>query len=105
MKKMMIAVAATIALPAAGLAQATAAPSAAAPAAHAGHDMKAMNCKDMHATMSGSHAGHHMSGAAGQVDHSKMDHSKMDHSKMACCGDMAKAGAQAPAGRHANPKQ
>lgn len=104
MKKLMIAVAMTIALPAAAFAQATPATSAAAPAAHAGDDMKAMSCKDMHASMSGGHSGHQMSG---QVDHSKMDHSKMDHSKMAAaCGDTAKGGAsQAPADPHANHKQ
>ena len=106
MTKMMIAVALTIALPAAAFAQATPAATAAPPAAHAGHDMKGADCKDMHATMSGGHAGHQMSGAGGQVDHSKMDHSKMDHSKMAGCGDMVKAGAaQAPADAHANHKQ
>jgi len=107
MKKMMIAVAMTIALPAAAFAQAAPAPSAAAPAAHAGHDMKAMSCKDMHASMSGDHSGHQKSGTSGEVDHSKMDHSKMDHSKMAAaCGDTAKAGAaQAPANPHQNHKQ
>ena len=107
MKKMMIAVASAIALPAAALAQATPAPSTAAPAAHAGHDMSAMDCKDMHGRMSGSHSGHQMSGAGGPADHSKMDHGKMDHSKMAgACADMAKAGAkQAPADPHANHNQ
>ena len=106
MNKLIIAIAATIALPAAAFAQATPAPSAATPAAHAGHDMKAMDCQDMHTTMSGSHPGHQTSGAGGQADHSKMDHSKMDHSKMAGCGDMAKAGAaQAPANPHANHNQ
>lgn len=107
MNKMMIAVAAAIALPAAAFAQATPATSAVPPTAHAGHDMKAMDCKDMHSNMSGSHSGHQMSGASGQADHSKMDHSKMDHSKMAAaCGDMAKAGAsQGSANPHANHKQ
>ena len=100
MKKLMIAVAMTIALPAAAVGQAPPATSTAAPAAHAGHDVKAMDCKDMHANMSGSHSGHQMSGASGQLDHSKMD-----HSKMAACGDMAKSGAQAPADSHANHKQ
>jgi len=91
MNKVMIAVAMTIAFPAAALAQATT--SAAAPAAHSGHDMKAMDCKDMHANMSGGHSGHKMSGAGEQADHSKMGHGKMDHSKMAAaCGDKAKAG-------------
>ena len=61
MKKMMIAVAMTIALPAAAFAQATPAAPSANP--HAQH------------------------GQAGPVDHSKMDHGKMDHSKMShdCC--------------------
>lgn len=118
MKKMMIAVAMTIALPAAALAQATPAATAAAPAAHAGHDMKAADCNDMHATMSGGHAGHQMSGAGGQADHSKMDHSKMDHSKMAAahaghaaatgsqyCHHAAKpAGGAQPAGGHQQPQ-
>ena len=109
MNRLMIAIAAAIALPGAALAQATPAASAAAPAApaaHAGHDRTAMNCKDMHSMMSGSHSGHPTSGDSGHADHSKMDHSKMDHSKMAGCGDMAKAGAaQAPANAHANHKQ
>ena len=105
MKKMMIAIAATIALPAAAFAQAAPAPTA-APGAHAGHDMKAMSCKDMHAMMSGSHSGQTMPTGSGQTDLSKMDHSKMDHSKMAGCSGMAKAGAaQAPADPHANHKQ
>jgi len=102
MNKLMIAIASTIALPAAVFAQATPGPSASAPAAGTGHDMKAMNCKDMHAMMSGSQSGQQMPGGGGQMDHSKMDHSKM----AAACGDMAKAGAkQAPAGQHANHKQ
>ena len=106
MKKMMIAVASAIALPAAAIAQATPVPSA-APAAHAGHDMSARDCKDMHAKMSGSHSAHQMSAADGPANHSKMDHSKMDHSKMAgTCADMAKAGAQqTPADPHANHQQ
>lgn len=103
MNKLMIAVAATIALPAAAFAQATLAPTAAAPG---GHDTKAMHCKDMHANMSGSHTGHQVSGAGGQADQSMMDHRKMDHSKMTCSGDMAKAGAaQAPSDAHANHNQ
>lgn len=101
MKKLMIAVVATIALPAAAFAQAAAAPLMAAPDAHATHEISG-NCKDM---MSGSHSGHQMSGAGGEVDHSKMDHSKVDHSKMAGCGDTAKAGVEAPAEPHANHKQ
>lgn len=106
MNRLMIAIAAAIALPGAAFAQATPAASAAAPAAHAGHDMTAMSCKDMHSGMSASHSGHQMSAGSGHADHSKMDHSKMDHSKMAGCGDMVKAGAaQAPADAHANHKQ
>lgn len=91
MKKLMIAVAMTIALPAAALAQATPVPTPAADA-HAGHDMQGMDkqsCKDMQAKMAG------MSG--------QMDHSKMDHKKMAGCADGKQAGAaQAPADPHAN---
>ena len=79
MNKLMIAVAWTIALPSAAFAQA--APTA-APSAHAGHDMQKMNCKDMPAARADGHGGHQMSGASGQMDHSKMDHSKMDHAKM-----------------------
>ena len=104
MKKLMIAVAMTTALPAAAFAQAKAGLSAAAPAAQA---MKSMDCKDMHMKMSGSHSGHQMVAGSGQVDHSKMDHSKMDHSKMAAtCGAMANSGASsASANPHANHKQ
>lgn len=107
MKKLMIAVAMAIALPAAAFGQAAPAPSPAAPAAHAGQDMKAMNCADMHSNMSPGHSRHQTSGAGGQADHSKMDHSKMGHSEMAAaCGDMAKAGAaQAPADPQAGHKQ
>lgn len=107
MKKMKIAVAMAIAVPAAAFAQATPATSAPAPAAHAGHDAKAMNCKDMHAGMSGNHSGHQVAGPSGQVDHSKMNHGRTDHTNMAAaCGDMAKTGAsQAPADSHANHKQ
>lgn len=105
MKKMMIAVAMTIALPAGAFAQATPAPSDAPSTAHAGHDMSTMDCKDMHAKMkmSGSNSGHEMSAA----DHSKMDHSKMDHSKMGgACAGTAKAGAkQVPADPHASHQQ
>jgi len=106
MNRLMIAIAAAIALPGAAFAQATPGASAAAPAAHAGHDMTAMSCKDMHSSVSASHSGHQTSGGGGQTDHSKMDHSKMDHSKMAGSGDTAKAGAaQAPANAHANHQQ
>ena len=97
MKKLMIAVAMTIALPAAAFAQA-----ATAPAAKQGANA---DCKDMHAMMSG----------GGQMDHSKMDHSKMDpskmdHSKMAAngqaCHQMAKPDAKAQAADpHAGHKQ
>ena len=103
MNKLMLAVAAAIALPSAAFAQGAPAPTAPAAAGHAGHDMQSMSCKDMMAT--GHHAGHRASGA-GQADHSKMDHSKMDHSKMASCAAPAKPGAsQAPADPHANHKQ
>lgn len=106
MNRLMMAIAAAIALPGAALAQATPAASVAAPAAHAGHDRTAMNCKDMHSSMSASHSGHQTSGGSGHADHSTMDHGKMDHSKMGGCGDRAKAGAaQAPANAHANHKQ
>ena len=88
MKKLMIAVAMTIALPAAALAQAAPAPATkSAPAAHAGHNMQNMSCKDMHAQMAG---------GGGQMDHSKMDHSKMANGQG--CGDTAKAGAKATSG-------
>ena len=82
MNKMMIAIAAAIALPAAAIAQA-AAPGTVSPPAQNGHGVQSADCKDMHAAMSGSHSGHQMSGNSAQADHSKMDHSKMDHSKMA----------------------
>ena len=105
MKKLLTAIAMTIALPAAAHAQ-TAPPAApkAAPTAHASHDMQGMSCKDMHATMTSGHAGHQMAaGSGGQADHSKMDHSKMDHSKMAGCSDATKTAAKpAPADPHAN---
>jgi hypothetical protein len=98
MKKLMIAVAMSIALPAAAFAQAKPAPAA---TAHTGHNMQGMDmqkCKDMHASAAGGHASHQVSGATGQ-----MDHSKMDHSKMAGCSDGKQAGAkQAPANPHAN---
>jgi hypothetical protein len=104
MKKLMIAVAMTIALPAAALAQATPAP---ATTAHAGHNMQGkqmQNCKDMQTAMASGHAGHQMSGAAGQMDHSKMDHSKMAAAHG--CSDAAKTGAkQAPSDPHAGHKQ
>lgn len=75
MKKLMIAVALTIALPAAAFAQAT------APAnPHAGHNMAASSGQAKPGCEAMNHAG---------MDHSKMaanqagmDHSKMDHSKM-----------------------
>ena len=90
MKKLMIAVAMTIALPGAAFAQAKPATPAPAANAHAGHDMhgmQTMSCKDMQAMM------------AAQSGH------QMDHSKMAAC-DTAKAGAaQAPANPHANHKK
>ena len=96
MNKLMLAVAAAVALPAAAFAQATPATKP-APSAHSGHDMSSMSCKDMHAMMSAK---------TGTVDHSKMDHSKMDHSKMASCAAPAKSGAsQAPADPHAKHKQ
>jgi copper resistance protein B len=75
MKKLMTAVALTIALPAAALAQAD---------PHAGHNMAASSrqantdCKAMdhskmdHSKMAANHAG---------MDHSKMDHSKMSGMK------------------------
>jgi len=96
MNKLMIAIAATIALPAAALAQATAAGGAVSPAAHAGHGAKAADCKDMHAAMPGAHSAHQMTGSSAQADHSKMDHGKMDHSKMAGthAGHAAAAGGQ-----------
>ena len=86
MKKLMIAVAMTIALPAAALAQAAPATKA-APPAHAGHNMQNMSCKDMHAQMAG---------GSGQMNHSKMDHSKMANGQG--CSDTAKAGAKATSG-------
>jgi hypothetical protein len=59
MKKLMIAIALTIALPAAAFAQAATPPSAPAANAHAGRTMQGMNmqsCKDMHAQMPASHS-------------------------------------------------
>lgn len=96
----MIAVAMTIALPAAAFAQAKPAPTVSAAPGQAGHDMKAMTCKDMPASTSGSHSGQSTSGGSGQ-----MDQSKMDHSKMTGCRDMAKPVAgPAPADPHAGHK-
>ena len=97
MNKLMIAVAATIALPAAAFAQATPAAGTASPPAHTGHGAQATDCKGMHAAMSGAHSGRQMGGNSAQADHSKMDHSKMDHSKMAGAhaGHVAAAGSQA----------
>lgn len=92
MNKLMIAIAATIALPAAALAQAT--PGEVSPAAHAGHGALATDCKDVHAAISGAHSGHQTTGSSAQADHSRMDHSRVDHSKMAG----ARAGHAAPAG-------
>ena len=103
MNKLMLAVAAAIALPAAAFAQGTPAPAAPPATGHAGHDMQSMSCKDMMAT--GNHAGHHASGAGGQTDHTKMDHSKMDHSKMASCSAAAKTGASQTSDPHANHKK
>ena len=84
MNKLMTAVALSIALPAAALAQ------AAAPAnPHAGHNMAASGGQDHAKCMTMDHQKMSMSG----MDHSKMagmDHSKIDHSKMDMSGmDMA----------------
>ena len=101
MKKMLIAVALTIALPAAAFAQGKSAAPAPATNGHAGHNMQGMNmqnmsCKDLQA-MTGAHGG--------QMAGMQMDHSKMDHSKMASCADAPKSGAQqAPANPHQNHK-
>jgi len=89
MNKLMIAIAATIALPAAALAQAT--PGAVSPAAHGA---KATDCQDMHAAMSGAHSGHQATGSSAQADHSKMSHGKMDHSAGARAGHAAAADGQ-----------
>lgn len=101
MKKILTAIALTIAVPAMAHAQTTPAADPKAATAHTGHNMQDMNCKDMQG-MKG-HAGHQASAGTDRADHSKMDHSKMDRSKMAGCSDGNQAAAtQAPANPHAN---
>lgn len=107
MKKMLIAVAMTIALPAAAYAQAVPAPSA--KPADSGK-MQMADCKAMHASMAGGagHAGHTMpSGSAGHAGHATMSDAQMK-----ACHDQMKSGAKsppaagnAPADAHQNHQQ
>lgn len=107
MKKMMIAVAMTIALPAAAYAKAAPAPSA--KPADSGK-MPMADCKAMHASMGGAagHTGHAMpSGSTGHAGHAMMSDAQMKgcHDQMQSGAKMPQAAGKAPADAHQNHQQ